>query len=115
MFIFKFRKNKNENPLPCKPTLRKESPEPITPPNTNLEESKEEGKESLTLIKVDLRSEDSSSEEFDHLKQVEESPKECVEARFTINNKFTKRMLVFKVNNRDKNNIYQGEVFRIRK
>jgi len=86
-----------------------------------VEDEKEESKheksrtiETLMVpsIAIDMKSEQSSSEEE---VQGELKPRATIEARFTLNNKFSKRMLAFKKNCRDKMNVYQGEVARLRR
>ena len=71
----------------------------------------EEGKELLTKvdfkIKADLK--DSSDDE------VEDSKTRFKTSTFNINSKYANRMLVFKTNCREKLNVYQGEVQRIKK
>jgi hypothetical protein len=62
-------------------------------------------------IDIDIKSEETSSEEL----EIEDLAHEVVETPFTVNEKFTKRVLVFKKHSRDKSNVYQGEVSRLRK
>lgn len=62
-------------------------------------------------IDIDIKSQESSSEEL----QIEDLAHEVVETPFNVNEKYTKRVLVFKKHSRDKSNVFQGQVERIRK
>ena len=71
----------------------------------------QEGKESLitTNIKVKTELKESSDEEVDDLST------KFMKTVFNINSKYVNRMLVYKLNWREKLNVYQGEVQRIKK
>ena len=76
-----------------------------------VEEEKRQYAETLIIpdTHIDMKSEESSSEE------VEDVSHQYIETPFTVKDKFKKRMLVFKEHCRDKMNVYQGEVSRLRK
>lgn len=71
----------------------------------------EEGKEILTTVDIKIKADlkDSSDEEVDDYKTKFRT------SAFNINSKYTNRKLVYKLNCRDKLNVYQGEVQRIKK
>lgn len=67
-------------------------------------------------VDIDMKSENTSSDEIEESEEkVEEHENLYIETPFTVNSKFSKRMLVMKKNNRDKMNVYQGEALRLRK